>query len=53
MGMGVLQGAFIMAKLYGSGDAGAESLDHLRRYVALLFDRSQPPKRTGTRSKEA
>jgi TetR/AcrR family transcriptional repressor of nem operon len=33
----VIQGAFILAKATGSADAAAESIDHLRRYLALLF----------------
>lgn len=43
----VLQGAFILAKTKGSADIAAESVDHLRRYVELLF---QPAtgKRKGT-----
>lgn len=33
----VIQGSFILAKAKGSAEAAAESLDHLRRYVELLF----------------
>lgn len=33
----VLQGAFILAKGEGSADVARESLDHLRRYLRLLF----------------
>jgi TetR/AcrR family transcriptional repressor of nem operon len=33
----VIQGGFIMAKAKGNAAAAAESLDHLRRYVELLF----------------
>jgi TetR/AcrR family transcriptional regulator, transcriptional repressor for nem operon len=33
----VLQGAFILAKAKGSAAIAAESIDHLRRYVELLF----------------
>ena len=33
----VLQGSFILAKAKGSAAAAAESLDHLKRYVELLF----------------
>lgn len=38
----VLQGAFILAKAGGSAEIAAESIDHLQRYIALLFgaDRS-------------
>jgi TetR/AcrR family transcriptional regulator, transcriptional repressor for nem operon len=35
----VLQGAFILAKATGSAKVAAESIDHLRRYVGLLFGR--------------
>jgi TetR/AcrR family transcriptional repressor of nem operon len=37
----VLQGAFILAKATGSSKAAAEAVDHLRRYVELLFNRAQ------------
>ncbi|HVZ27171.1 MAG TPA: TetR/AcrR family transcriptional regulator [Rhizomicrobium sp.] len=37
----VLQGAFILAKATGSVEIAAASVDHLRRYVELLF-RRQP-----------
>jgi TetR/AcrR family transcriptional regulator, transcriptional repressor for nem operon len=33
----VIQGSFILAKAKGSAAAAAESLDHLKRYVELLF----------------
>jgi TetR/AcrR family transcriptional repressor of nem operon len=33
----VLQGAFILAKAKGSADIAAASIDHLRRYIELLF----------------
>jgi TetR/AcrR family transcriptional repressor of nem operon len=33
----VIQGAFILAKAKGSAAVAAESLDHLRRYLTLLF----------------
>jgi TetR/AcrR family transcriptional regulator, transcriptional repressor for nem operon len=36
----VLQGAFILAKAKGSAAAAADSIDHLRRYVELLFGRT-------------
>lgn len=40
----VLQGAFILAKATGDGDVARESVDHLRRYVELLFhSQSTPP----------
>jgi TetR/AcrR family transcriptional repressor of nem operon len=33
----VLQGAFILAKAKGGADVAAASVDHLRRYITLLF----------------
>jgi TetR/AcrR family transcriptional repressor of nem operon len=36
----VLQGAFILAKAKGSASVAASSVDHLRRYVELLFTRA-------------
>ena len=41
----VIQGSFILAKAKGSAAAAAESLDHLRRYIELLF---QTPAKTGS-----
>jgi TetR/AcrR family transcriptional regulator, transcriptional repressor for nem operon len=38
----VLQGAFILAKARGSAAVAADSIDHLRRYLVLLF---RPPAR--------
>ncbi len=35
----VLQGAFILAKAKGGGRVAAESVDHLKRYIQLLFGR--------------
>jgi TetR/AcrR family transcriptional repressor of nem operon len=37
----VLQGAFILAKANGGAQVAAESVDHLRRYVELLFNTSK------------
>jgi TetR/AcrR family transcriptional repressor of nem operon len=37
----VLQGAFILAKATGGPKVAAESIDHLRRYIELLFNRRQ------------
>lgn len=37
----VIQGAFILAKAKGSAEIAASSIDHLRRYITLLF---QPAK---------
>jgi len=33
----VIQGAFILAKAKGGAEVAADSIDHLRRYVELLF----------------
>jgi len=41
----VIQGSFILAKAKGSAAVAAESLDHLRRYMELLF---QTPAKTGS-----
>jgi TetR/AcrR family transcriptional repressor of nem operon len=41
----VLQGAFVLAKTKRDATVAAQSVDHLRRYVELLF---QPAKRKGT-----
>jgi TetR/AcrR family transcriptional repressor of nem operon len=38
----VLQGAFVLAKGKGNARVVAASIDHLRRYVELLFDRRGP-----------
>lgn len=38
----VIQGAFILAKARGGAAVAADSLDHLRRYLVLLFNQSQP-----------
>jgi TetR/AcrR family transcriptional regulator, transcriptional repressor for nem operon len=37
----VLQGAFILAKAKGSANVAVSSIDHLRRYVVLLFDAAE------------
>jgi TetR/AcrR family transcriptional repressor of nem operon len=34
----VLQGAFILAKAKGGPETAAESIDHLKRYIELLFE---------------
>lgn len=36
----VLQGAFILAKAKSGQQVAADSIDHLRRYIALLFNRN-------------
>ena len=42
----VLQGAFILAKAKGHGGVAEDSIEHLRRYVELLFRR---PKKNASR----
>lgn len=37
----VLQGAFILAKAEGQAKVAADSIDHLRRYIELLFTTSR------------
>jgi len=44
----VVQGAFIMAKARQDAKAAVDSLDHLYRYVELLFGHSATPKRKKT-----
>jgi hypothetical protein len=46
----VLQGAFILAKARDSAAVVAASIDHLRRYIELLFRR--PGKKVGRRSRQ-
>ncbi len=36
----VLQGAFILAKAKGGAQIAADLVDHLRRYIELLFNRA-------------
>jgi TetR/AcrR family transcriptional repressor of nem operon len=38
----VLQGAFILAKAKNDRAIAAESIDHLRRYIEMLFKDPQP-----------
>jgi TetR/AcrR family transcriptional regulator, transcriptional repressor for nem operon len=45
----VIQGSFILAKAKGSAAAAAESIDHLRRYIELLF---QAPGKSGADRKD-
>lgn len=42
----VLQGAFILAKAKGGAGVAADSIDHLRRYIELLFQPNQHKGRT-------
>ncbi len=44
----VIQGSYILAKAKGSAAAAAESLEHLKRYIELLF---QAPAKTGSARK--
>jgi TetR/AcrR family transcriptional regulator, transcriptional repressor for nem operon len=48
----VLQGAFILAKAKGGAAVAADSIDHLRRYVELLFKASNT-KRALNRERQA
>jgi TetR/AcrR family transcriptional repressor of nem operon len=41
-----LQGAFILAKAKNGADVAADCLDHLRRYIQLLFESISSPKET-------
>jgi TetR/AcrR family transcriptional regulator, transcriptional repressor for nem operon len=43
--LAVIQGGFILAKTRGSATVAVESLDHLRRYIELLFG-AEPKQRT-------
>jgi len=47
----VLQGAFILAKAHVDRSYAIESIDHLQRYITLLFshDQSRPKHRTARR----
>lgn len=45
----VLQGAFILAKAKGGAKIAVESVDHLARYIGLLFE--SDPTETGARTK--
>jgi|TARA_R110002094_G_scaffold169891_1_gene152173 TetR/AcrR family transcriptional repressor of nem operon len=42
----VLQGAFILAKAKGGAAVAADSVDHLHRYITLLFARPDAPQAT-------
>ena len=39
----VLQGAFILAKATGDREIARDSVDHLKRYIQLLFAQPKPP----------
>jgi TetR/AcrR family transcriptional repressor of nem operon len=47
----VIQGSFILAKAKTSAAAAADSLDHLRRYLELLFGRQGPRRPAPSRGK--
>jgi TetR/AcrR family transcriptional repressor of nem operon len=47
----VIQGAFILAKARGSAAIAAQSLDHLRRYLELLFGAPGKPARSSAKSR--
>jgi TetR/AcrR family transcriptional repressor of nem operon len=40
----VLQGAFILAKAQGTAAIAADSVDHLHRYIEMLFEQRSPNK---------
>ena len=40
----VLQGAFILAKAQGAAALAADSVDHLHRYIEMLFEQRSPNK---------
>ncbi len=46
----VLQGAFILAKATGGAAIAADSIDHLRRYIELLFGTAEPKSIGGVES---
>lgn len=46
----VIQGAFILAKASGSVAIAADSIDHLRRYVGMLFGRAADEDQTHARA---
>jgi TetR/AcrR family transcriptional repressor of nem operon len=43
----VIQGSFILAKAHGGPEVAAESIDHLRRYLELLFGRTSGKQEAG------
>jgi TetR/AcrR family transcriptional regulator, transcriptional repressor for nem operon len=49
----VIQGAFILAKATGRAEIAADSIDHLIRYLELLFlpDRSHPKRKIEPKEK--
>jgi TetR/AcrR family transcriptional repressor of nem operon len=47
----VLQGAFILAKAKGGAQVAADSVDHLRRYVELVFNRCKDREKSKWRAK--
>ena len=48
----VIQGGFILVKAKGSAAVAAENLDHLRRYVEMLFGTGRTRRRNRTPSKK-
>ena len=46
----VIQGAFVLAKAKDDVAVAIDSLDHLRRYIELLFDRPRSPSSSKRRS---
>ena len=48
----VLQGSFILAKAHGGPEVAAESIDHLRRYLEMLFGREKSEHKASGRASE-
>ena len=50
--MAVIHGGFILAKAQGSAGVAAETLDHLRRYIELLFGQEAKRRASGISSQK-
>ena len=49
----VLQGAFILAKAQGTAAVAADSVDHLHRYIEMLFEQRSPNKQKKKKNKSS
>ena len=49
----VIQGALILAKACGGPEVAAATIDHLRRYIEMLFHRNEGPEQRQERAREA
>ena len=49
----VIQGAFILAKAKGQAEAAAESIDHLKQYLELLFPEATTKTKAKSRNRAA